>query len=182
MTTYIYELCGPLVDDTTVTRDAYRHAASMLGQIPPHLKDGYTDSQCGVDSVTYNRRTAAYRARACDVRTGWAADHFKEKVALFSEDIDIYLFTSHQGDTAQILWNQPHLYYLDRAPVKLYRMDPTDRIHRLRKIAERGPAVYVCAPWWHNYMMKTSDGPAGVTYVPSAEALAWLDKKEIEND
>jgi hypothetical protein len=172
MTTYVYELCGPLVDDATVTRDAYRHAADMLGQIPPHLKDGYTDAQCGVDAKTYNRRTAAYRARAVDVGAGWAVEHLQKK-SQEKETCDVVIFTSHRGDTFNILADQPHLRLIDhRVDARLYGMDPSDRLQRLTELSLRGPVVYVCAPWWHDYVTRHSTGgPRNVVYIPSAAAL-----------
>ncbi len=174
MTTYVYELVGPLVDDRTVTRDAYRHAANVLGQIPLHLKPGYTDSQCGVDARTYNRRTAAYRARAMDVRVGWAAQHLQSKVEE-PETCDVVVFTSHGDDTLRILADQSHLRWIDRwIDVRVYKMmDPGDRLQRLTELAKRGPVVYICAEWWNDYVAQHSTGgSSNVVYLPSAEALA----------
>jgi hypothetical protein len=143
-TTYVYELCGPLIDDSAVTKHAYEHAQSVLAQRAPALRPGYPDTACGVDRFLYNRRTAAYRANAQDITKGWAWEHFCGKL---DERADVRLLTSHQSDTVAILEASPPLRRL-LAAKKVTGCTPEDRVWRLRDWALVGPVVYFCAPWW----------------------------------
>jgi hypothetical protein len=161
-TTYVYELCGPLIDDAAVTKHAYEHAASALTQRAPALKPGYPDTQCGVDRFLYNRRTAAYRANARDITKGWAWEHL---ITRLQRHVPLKVFTSHQPDTLEIIRTQSHLHLVQEPKIPaLVSMTCEDRIWRLRDWALQGPVVYFCAPWWCNEVLN-------VTNIRSAEEL-----------
>ena len=163
MTTYVYELCGPLIDDSAVTRHAYAHAQAILRRRAPVLRPGYSDRDCGVDRFIYNRRTAVYRANVQDIIKGWAWEHFASRL---DEHADVRVLTSHQSDTVAILEASPPLRRL-LAAKKVTGCTPEDRVRHLRDWAIHWPVVYCCAPWWHDL----PGSLPGVVNIPSAEAL-----------
>jgi hypothetical protein len=169
MTTYVYELCGPLINDAAVTKHAYEHAQAILRQRSPALKPGYPDTQCGVDRFLYNRRTAAYRANAHDITKGWAWEHLVGQIE--QGHVALKVFTSHQADTLEIIRTQAHLRLVQEPKVPaLVSMTVEDRMWRLRDWAARGPVIYFCAPWW---VSEAYD----VTNIASAEALEVFECK-----
>ena len=163
MTTYVYELCGPLIDDSAVTRHAYAHAQAILRRRAPVLRPGYSDRDCGVDRFIYNRRTAVYRANVQDIIKGWAWEHFASKL---DEHADVRVLTSHQSDTVAILEASPPLRRL-LAAKRATGCAPESRIWRLRDWALEGQVLYFCAPWWHDVVVSLPN----VINIPSAEAL-----------